>query len=350
MDPFIISLIVGGVVGLFGGGLNIFSGLNKAQEEQVEISAQKEAERKMREEQIREQKAAAEREINYARSVFKIEQDDAFKKAGDIWKQAERIDNKSDLEETLTERAFNLAVKRDKIADDNALHTEQRGKQNFVQKQGQMKTALGLSGTRAGTNSAEALLSQDAQNFEQDLLLMQNQRKTERDISLLGAWASLRQGMLNIDESREAANTAFRDSAQLRSDYSDGGRATNLFNQKIDNRRADLQGNIDLQNLGGHFKQAALNRAYDRAEYSFLDGLTDFAGGFTSGFGTGTSITNFAQNWGNFGGTGGAAPSTANYRAWAEREMFMPFGNSGVRFGDGFYDIRKIRNPMGLPF
>lgn len=352
MGLFGISLIVGGILGAFGGGLSLFSGWNRSKQEQAEISAQKEAERKMREAQIREQKAAAEREIALAQSHFKIEQDDAFKKAGDIWKQGERIDNRADLEETLTERAFNLAVKRDKLADDNALHTEQRGKQNFVQEQGQMKTALGLSGTRAGTNSAEALLSQDAQNFEQDLSLMQNQRKTERDISLLGAWASLRHGMLNIDESREAANTAFRDSAQLRSDYSDGGRATNLFNQKIDNRRADLQRNIDLQNLGGHFAQAALDRAYDRAKYTFLDGLTNFAGGFTSGFGTGTSIANFAQNWGSFGASSGMqasfAPHSVQSRGFASRS----FGNAGVRYGDGFnmFDVRKIRNPMGLPF
>ena len=356
MELFVASLIVGGVLGLFGGGLSVFSGAKKAQEEQEEIDAQKEAERKMREAQIREQKAAAERDIALAQSHFKIEQEDALKKAGDIWKQGERIDDRVDLEETLTGRAFNLAVKRDKIADDAALHAEQRGKQNFSQKQGQMKAALGLSGTRAGTNSSEALLEQNEQNFEQDVSLMQGQRKAERDISLMGAWSSLRKGMLGIDESRDAANTAFRDSAQLKSDYSDGGRAVNLFNQKISNRRADLQGNIDLQNLGGHFKQEALNRAYDRARYTFLDGLTNFAGGFSSGFNTGTSITNFAQNWGNLGGTGGASPSTANYGDWAKREakrrMYTPFGNSGIRYGDGLnnFDVRKIRNPMGSPF
>jgi len=352
MGLFAASLIIGGALGLFAGGLSAFSGSQRAQQEQSEIRSQQEAERRMREAQIREQRAAAERDIALARSHFKIEQQDALKKAGDIWKQAERIDDRSDIEETLTGRAFNLAVKRDTHADNAALHAEQRGKQNFSQKQGQMKAALGLSGTRAGTNSAEALLEQNAQNFEQDLSLMQNQRKTEREISLMGAWSSLRKGMLGIDESREAANTAYRDSKQLTADYSEGGRAVNLFNQKIDKRRADLQGNIDLQNLGGHFKQDAWNRAHKRAEYTFLDGLTDFAGGFNSGFNTGTSITNFAQNWGNFGAKGAASPSTAHYGAWAKREMYTPFGNAGVRYGDGFntFDARKIRNPMGLPF
>ena len=164
----------------------------------------------------------------------------------------------------------------------------------------------------------------------------------------MGAWSSLRKGMLGIDESREAANTAYRDSKQLTADYSEGGRAVNMFNQKINKRRADLQGNIDLQNLGGHFKQDAWNRAHKRAEYTFLDGLTDFAGGFNSGFNTGTSITNFAQNWGNFGAKGGLQGSFAPKTG----QTAGLFGNAGVRYGDGFntFDARKIRNPMGLPF
>lgn len=339
-----LMLGLGLAFGALGAGFGIFSGLNRSWEEQEEIAAQKEAEKRMREAQIQEQKAAAERDIAYAKSAFKIEQEDAIRKAGDIWHQGERLDDKSDLDETLTGRAFNLAVKKDKIADDNALRTEQRGRQNFAHAQGQMKAALGLSGTRAGTNSAEALLEQNAQNFDQDLSLMQNQRKAERETNLMSAWASLRSGMQRIDETRDAANMAFRDSKQLKADYSDGGRAVNLFNQKIDNRRADLQGNINLQNLGGYFKQQALSRAYDRAGYGFLDGLTDLFNGFSSGFNFGSGVANFANNWATpamtaaAGTTQGASSSFNAHRPYSEGLKFLP--NSYLS------NAQKVRNPF----
>ncbi len=307
--------ILGAIFGLFGAGLSIISGMNRAAEEQAEISAQKEAEKRMREERIKELRASAEREISYAKSAFKIEQQDAIKKAGDIWHQGERIDMKADLDETLTGRAFNLAIKKTNAAETAMLHTEQRGKQNFENKQGELKASLGLSGTRQGSNSAEQLLTQGEANFNQDLALMKSQRELEKDINLMSAFSSLKSGMFGIDEARDAANMAFRDSAQLRADYSEGGRVVNLFNQKIANRREDLEGNVNLINVGGEIQQQALQRAYNRAEYTFLDGLTDTFKGFSSGWNLGSSITNFAQNWGGFGATPGQAAGVARSAA-----------------------------------
>ena len=315
-----LMLGLGLAFGALGAGFSIFQGSQRAAEEQAEIRARQEEERRMREAQIAEQRAAAEREINYAKSVFKIEQEDAFRKADDIWHQGERIDMRADLDETLTGRAFNLAIKQSNAQDESLLHQEQRGKQNFQNTRGAFKAALGTSGVRAGANSSEGLLSQNEENFNQDLALMKKQRETQKEISLMSAFSNLKGGMFRIDEERDAANKAFRDSKQLRDDYSEGGRAVNLFNQKIENRRADLQGSINLQNLGGEFKQQAMQRAYDRAAYSFLDGLTDAFTGFSSGWNFGSNIAGFAKNWGggsfgsgagNFGGT---AAALANYK------------------------------------
>ena len=306
--------------GALGAGFSMFQGWNRSQQEQAEIRARQEEERRMREAQIAEQRAAAEREINYAKSVFKIEQEDAFRKADDIWHQGERIDMRADLDETLTGRAFNLAIKQSNAQDESLLHQEQRGKQNFQNTQGAFKAALGTSGVRAGANSSEGLLSQNEENVNQDLALMKKQRETQKEIGLMSAFSNLKGGMFRIDEERDAANKAFRDSKQLRDDYSEGGRAVNLFNQKIANRRADLQGSINLQNLGGYFKQKAMQRAYDRAKYSFFDGLTDAFTGFSSGFNFGSNIAGFAKNWGggSFGSGagkfGGTAAALANYK------------------------------------
>lgn len=321
--------------GLLGAGFSMFQGSQRAAQEQAEIRARQEEERRMREAQIAEQRARAEREINYAKSVFKIEQEDAFRKSDDIKHQGERIDMRADLDETLTGRAFNLAIKKNNAEDEKLLHQEQRGKQNFVNQQGTMQAALGMSGARGGANSAEQLLTQNEENFNQDLDLMRRQRELQKDITLMQAFSNLKGGMFRIDEERDQANKAFRDSKQLRDDYSDGGRAMNLFNQKIANRRADLEGNIDLQNLGGYFKQQALDRAHRRAAYTWTDGLADAFKGFNTGWSFGSGIANFNNNWGNFGGGGGSGGSP-----------FSGFGHGGQLMGRA----RRYKDPMGSMF
>ena len=82
-----------------------------------------------------------------------------------------------------------------------------------------MQAALGMSGARGGANSAEQLLAQNEQNFNQDLDVMNRQRETQKEISLMQAFSNLKGGLFRIDEERDQANKAFRDSKQLRDDY-----------------------------------------------------------------------------------------------------------------------------------
>lgn len=393
---------LGAALGLLGAGFGIFQGLQRSWQQQSDIATQQEQERRMREAEIAEQKARANREIEYAKSAFEIERQDAFRKADDIWHQGERIDMRADLDETLTGRAFNLAIKKNNAEDEQLLHQQQRGKQNFVNQQGGMQAALGMSGARGGANSAEQLLTQNEENFNQDLELMNRQRETQKDINLMQAFSSLKGGMFRIDEERDQANKAFRDSKQLRDDYTGdvvdeditekieairkeyaarkdndvkehirkyatfgfkdvdgiiarleaeeaqkikalqdahrggaGGRAVRLFNQKLYNRRADLTGSIDLQNLGGSFKQAAMQRAYDRAGYTVFDGLGDAFKGFSSGFNFGSSIAGFNKNWGGGGAGGGLG------------QAMMSAGQAGSGL---FGSANKYKNPFGSPF
>ena len=157
---------------------------------------------------------------------------------------------------------------------------------------------------------------------------MRRQRELQKDITLMQAFSNLKGGMFRIDEERDQANKAFRDSKQLRDDYSDGGRAMNLFNQKIANRRADLEGNIDLQNLGGYFKQQALDRAHRRAAYTWTDGLADAFKGFNTGWSFGSGIANFNNNWGVSGSMRQTVSNVAGIDQWR----------------------RKYQNPMGSMF
>lgn len=361
---------LGLLFGLFAAGASIFQGIQRSREAQAEIDAQKEAERISREARIKEQRESTNRGIDYAVQAFKNEQEDAFRKADDIWHQGERIDMRADLDETLTGRAFNLAMQKNNMEDESLLLQQQRGKQNFLNRQGAQQTALGMSGARHGANSAEQLLEQNEENFTQDLDLMNRERENQKDINLMQAFTNLKRGMFGIDEERDAANKAFRDSKQLRDDYTGeiinedisdqkaledtarqksntGGRVVNLFNKKIYNARADLNGNIDLQNLDGGLKQAALNRARERADYTVMDGLTNAFQGFSSGFGMGSGISNFWKNWGNSGNGGDGALQDAVVgagKAGGINNLFSDFTRTNA------LSARRYKDPFGFMF
>ena len=410
---------LGLLFGAFAAGASIFQGIQKSRQTQEEIDAEKERERVTREARIKEQRASTKRGIDYAVQAFKNEQEDAFRKADDIWHQGERIDMRADLNETLTGRAFNLAMQKNNMEDESLLLQQQRGKQNFLNRQGAQQTALGMSGARHGANSAEQLLEQNEQNFTQDLDLMNRQRETQKDINLMQAFTNLKRGMFGIDEERDQANKAFRDSKQLRDDYTGeilsedindakeainkeyenkknaaakelapngaftpdtmlkmqeisdqleaekkqkikeleekhaqkgnaGGRVVRLFNKKISNAYADLNGNIDLQNLDGGFKQAALDRARERADYTVMDGLTNAFQGFSSGWGMGSGVSNFMKNWGNSGNGGGGGASqdavVGAGKAGGIHNLFSDFQRSNV------LSARRYKDPFGFMF
>ncbi len=326
--------VLGSVFALWGAGLSVWSGINEAEQRQMEIEARQREEKRMREARIKELRAKAERDIDEAKGQFKIETENAFRKADDIWHQGERIDMRSDLEETLTGRAFNLAIKKDNAQETGALMSEQRGKQKIQQQIGTMQAQAGMSGTRHGTNTQENRIEQAQTEFNQDLQLMKERRQTERDINLMSALSSLKGGMFGIGEKRDAANMAFRDSQMLRDDYSEGGRIVNMFNKRIDNRREDLEGNVNLMNIGGEIQQAVMQRAHDRAAYTPIDGFTDFFRGAHAGWNLGTNIASFASKWGGSSGTTGQGFSNTATASMGSRSII----------GSNY------RNPFGSPF
>ena len=407
---------LGLLFGAFAAGASIFQGIRKSKEVQAEIDAEKERERVTRAARIKEQTESVNRGIDYATQAFENEREDAFRKADDIWHQGERIDMRADLDETLTGRAFNLAMQKNNLADESLLLQQQRGKQNFLNRQGAQQTALGMSGARHGANSAEQLLTQNEENFHQDLDLMNRERESQKDINLMQAFTNLKSGMFRIDEERDAANTAFRDSKQLRDDYTGeilsenindekeainkeyedkknaaakelapdgvfgpsamlkmreitdrleeekkqkikeleekhaqksnaGGRVVKLFNKKLSNAYADLNGNIDLQNLDGGFKQAALDRASERARYTVIDGLTNGIQGFASGWGMGSNISDFWKNWGNGGGGGASQDVVAGAgKEGGIHNLFSDFTRSNA------LSARRYKDPFGFMF
>lgn len=404
------------LIGALAAGFGIFQGIQRSRQAQKEIDARKKEERVSREARIKEQRESTKRGVDYSVQAFENEREDAFRKADDIWHQGERIDMRADLDETLTGRAFNLAIQKNNLEDESLLLQQQRGKQNFLNRQGSQQTALGMSGARHGANSAEQLLEQNEQNFTQDLDLMNRQKESQKDIHLMQAFTGLKSGMFRIDEDRDAANKAFRDSQQLRDDYTGnilgedisvqkeainkeyeakidaiakelapdgvfvpdtmlemqnrkeqleaekkqkikeleekhaqkgkaGGRVVNLFNKKISNAYADLNGNIDLQNLDGGLKQAAFDRAREREDYTVIDGLTNAFQGFSSGWNMGSTINNFMQNWGNGGGGGATQDAVVEAgKAGGINNLFSDFTRSNA------LSVRRYKDPFGFMF
>jgi len=409
-----MSILAGlsAIFGVLGAGFGVFQGLHRSWDEQEDIAAKREYERQTREMRIKNQQAHTNREIGYSIDAFEKEREDAFRKADDIWHQGERIDMRSDLDETLTGRAFNLAMQKNNLENESLLLQQQRGRQEFVNRQGAQVAALGTSGARAGANSAEQLLTQNEANFNQDLDLMSRQRETQKEINLMQAVSSLKSGMFRIDEQRDQANMAFRDSTQLRDDYTGeivdkdfgleieavhkdyeakkdlarslvfyslqpkevedllkqfdteeqqkieeiktahaqksntGGRVVKLFNKKLYNARADLADNIDLQNLDGGFKQAALQRAYDRAQYTVIDGITDAFKGLDFGMKAAGKVADFANNWGDGGSAGNTMAMNTGRAAGGKSAFSLGFGNEDALYGR----VKRYKDPFGFMF
>lgn len=292
MDPFTIGLIlagVGGIAGLIGGWQN-------SQDETAEAKAQKEAERVLREAKIKAQKEQAEREIGLANDQFSIETQNAIEQASDMETQAGLIDNKTTLQESLVGQAYNMTMQQLGMSADQLAAQEQQAKLSFSQNEGAAVAAMGASGTRSGS-SAERVLEQNQDSFQQNIERGNAQAKEGHEIALSQAYAGLQDNVFNIGAARINANETFSDALQLRSDYSEGGRATNLFQTQIANRRSDLDSSINLQNLAGNFAQDAYDRQIERSQFGFLDAFSSIFGGASTGLQLGYQSANYYNDW-----------------------------------------------------
>lgn len=292
MDPFTIGLVVaigGGVAGLIGG-------YQDAQAAEEEARAQAEAEEALRRARIKAMQEQAEREIALAETQFDIETQNAIEQAADMELQARLTDQKTTQQESLLGQAYNKTMEQLGMNAEQLNAQEQAAKVSFAQNRSAAVAAMGASGTRAGS-SAERVLDQNEASFQQSLDLSHSQAQKGQEIALAQAYAGLQDGLFNVGAARINANETFSDALQLRSDYAEGGRAYDLFQLNIANRRADLESSIDLTNLAGQYAQEAFDRQIDRAQFGFLDAFTSILGGASQGLQVGYQAANFYNDW-----------------------------------------------------
>lgn len=292
MDPFTIGLIIAGVGGIAG----LIGGWQASEDAKKEAEAQKEAERALREAQIKAQQEQAEREIGLANDQFSIETQNAIEQAGRMDAHAGLMDSQTSLQESLIGQAYNQTMQQLGMNTDQLAAQEQHAKMSFTQNTGEKLASMGASGTRSGS-SAEMVLDQNKNAFQQDIDRANTQAKEGQEIALAQAYGGLQENRMNVGAARINANETISDAFQLRSDYSVGGRATNLFNTQISNRRADLGSSINLQNLAGGFAQDAYNRQIERAQFGFLDAFTSIFGGASTGMQVGAQAGSYYNDW-----------------------------------------------------
>ncbi len=293
MDPFTIGLIIAGV----GGAVGLWSGWENSQYASAEARAQAEAEKALREAKIKAQREQAEREIELAQSQFDIETQNALENAADMELQGRLTDKKTTQQESLIGQAYNQTMEQLGMNAEQLNAQEQAAKVSFAQNSGAAVAAMGASGTRSGS-SAERVLDQNQAAFQQNLDLSHAQAQEGQDIALAQAYAGLQENLFNVGVARINANETFADALQLRTDYAEGGRAYELFQQQITNRRADLESSIDLQNLAGSYAQDAYQRQIDRSQFTFLDAFSSIFGGASTGMQLGFQAANYYNAWG----------------------------------------------------
>lgn len=293
MDPFTIGLIVAGIGGVAG----LIGGWQDANEAEAEARAQARAEEELRKARIKAQQEQAEREIALANDQFDIETQNAIEQASDMELQARLTDQKTTQQESLIGQAYNQTMQQLGMNSEQLAAQEQSARLSFAQNQGAAAAAMGASGTRSGS-SAERVLSQNQTAFQQDIDRANAQNQQGQEIALAQAYAGLQDNLFNVGIARINANETFSDAGQLRSDYAEGGRAYDLFQTQIANRRADLESSIDLQNLAGDFAQDAYDRQIERSQFGFLDAFTTILGGASSGMQLGFQAANYYNDWG----------------------------------------------------
>lgn len=297
------GVIIGAIV---GGATGALVGYEVSKEEQEEIEETAKAQKALLEAQTKAKKEAAERDIELATLQFEYETEEALESAADYEEEAKKLDAQTDFQETVASLGYSQAIAQTSDYQTNAAYTEQSAKTSFEKSQGALKSDIGASGTRAG-GSRDTVVAQNEEAFAQDVSLAREQVRKSSGYSIAGAASGLNQARLGISVARGNANEAYEDAEQLRDDYRTGGidvnaqdtsgRAVKLFHKTIETRRENLDSEIDLANLAGKFQQEAYQRAYERAEFTFIDAFTTILSGGAHGMETGKSYSDFYDKW-----------------------------------------------------
>ncbi len=262
MDP--VSLIIGGIglIGaLFGGGLSVWSNSQRSKEEQERIEEQK----RLLQEQLERDLAIYDEKFHQAKT--------------EALKNAATADKNSDLNESLLARAYNNKMEEIGLQQEVSNFQKHNNIISYSEQKAAAESTLGASGVRSGSSAANAI-TQKTDLYERQLELTERSQESQSKWTLESAYAQLLGNMNALQGSRTDAH-------DLRTSYDPSGSQTRLYNMHRNNMIAGVQA-----------QQQQLNRAKKNAEYTPLQGFTDFFTGGSAGFQFGVQVGDFAYKWG----------------------------------------------------
>lgn len=264
MDPLTIGLVMGGISlisSLVGGGLSVWSNSQRSKEEQ---------------ERIEEQKRLLEEQLKRDLAIY----DEKFRQAKtEALKNAATSDKNSDLSESLLARAYNNKMEEIGLQQEVSNFQKHNSIISYNEQKAAAESALGASGVRSGSSAANAI-TQKSELYERQLELSEKSQEAQSKWTLESAYAQLLGNM-------NALQGARTDAHDLRTSYDPNGSQTRLYN---------MQRNNMIERVRAQQKQ--LNRAKKNAEYTPLEGFTDFFTGGSAGFQFGQQVGEFAYKWG----------------------------------------------------
>ncbi len=281
MDP-LTALAIGGVVAIFSGVIKTFSSWGEGQKQA---------------EQLEKQKA---QDLAILDQEWEMAQKEAFEQADKLKLEADRLkedaiegDALTDITENIISQTFNAAI------DDISMQE----KQNAIQLQNEMigteaglanmEVASGASGVRAGSGTNSEIIAQQRdlaqRNREQEQIMLDQAFQN----NLMRVGLGLQQDKINIRGNRLTANRTMENSEltakaseDLRASYSALGEGNTVFEM--------------LENGGDQYKlyqkkRQRIESGYDTAiddarNYDAFEYLSDFFGGASVGYKTGSSI------------------------------------------------------------
>lgn len=281
MDP-LTALAIGGVVAIVSGVIKTFSSWGEGQKQA---------------EQLEKQKA---QDLAILDQEWKMAQKEAFEQADKLKLEADRLKEDAIEGEALTDITENIISQTFNAAIDDISMQE---KQNAIQLQNEMigteaglanmEVASGANGVRAGSGTNSEVIAQQRdlaqRNRDKEQIMLDQAFQN----NLMRVGLGLQQDKINIRGNRLTANRTMENSEltakaseDLRASYSALGEGNTVFEM--------------LKNGGDQYKLYQMKRqriesGYDTAiddarNYDVFEYLSDFFGGASVGYKTGSSI------------------------------------------------------------
>lgn len=308
MDPVtlgVIALIIGAVVGVAGGTINVASGVMESKEEQSDI------ERAMGDQTENLDQALTEAELSWEknRKAAGDQADDWLYQAGllkedslEYAAQSGALGVKTTKDESILSTVYNQAI------NDIQLTAEKNQLSNQIASVEQGKSAGGVlagmakSGIRSGSSAHDALGNEQAL-YDKSMELTVKGQLNDLDSATINSYANLHNGLNTLTGQRTQQKNLMTQSKRaeemsgryetkandLLSSFDEGGLDWQMYQARLAGINLTYDQNMDN-----------LTDAYEDADYGFWDGLTDFFNGAQVGQTVGNNTANFLKDFGSF--------------------------------------------------